>query len=202
MIQKTNKGFVLLYALLVASIVLVIGLTLSNIILKQLIISSVSREMNAAYYASNAGRECIRFMSAAQGAANSIVDSIDPPGSGAALLSGVQISCADPGNVTVETSPTYEWTNNLPPNPFANNNQLFYTYTDGNTLNNRKACADIDVGPFNQKNNTGENFDFGVVWSRGYNAECGTTGDFNRKVERKLCQEFVYGPDSPKCSTP
>lgn len=199
MIKKSNKGFVLLYALLVASIVLVIGLTLSNIILKQLIISSISREMNAAYYASNAGRECIRFMSAAQGAANSIVDSVDPS-IGAGLLSGVQISCSDVGNALIDASPTYEWTNDLPVVPFVDN-QLFYTYTDGNTPNNRKACAEIDVGPFNQKD-SGENFDFGVVWSRGYNAECGTEGNFNRKVERKLCQEFVYGPDSPKCSAP
>ena len=200
MIQKSDKGFVLLYALLVSSIVLVIGLTLSNIILKQLIISSISREMNAAYYASNAGRECIRFMSAAQGAANSIVGSIEPPGSGAALLSGVVISCGDLGNTIIDTSPSYEWTNDLPEDPFVSS-QLFYSYTDGNTPNNRKACADIDIGPFNE-NLAGENFDFGVVWSRGYNAECGTEGNFNRKVERKLCQEFVYGPTSPKCSAP
>ena len=192
MIQKSDKGFVLLYALLVSSIVLVIGLTLSNIILKQLIISSISREMNAAYYASNAGRECVRFMSAAQGAANDIA------GTGVALPLDVQISCGDLVGTIITDSPSYDWTNNLPPNPFANNNQLFYTYTDGTTLNNRKACAEIDVGDFNT--NAGGNFDFGVVWSRGYNAECGTEGNFNRKVERKLCQEFVYGPSSPKCS--
>src|SRR5690606_8461965 len=62
MIRSNNSGFVLLYALLVASIIAIGGALLSDIIVKQIILSSVGRDSQVAYYAANAGEECARFL--------------------------------------------------------------------------------------------------------------------------------------------
>jgi len=57
-ITNNSKGFVLLYAVLVAGVVSIGGVLLSNIIYKQLILSSIGRESQVSYYAANAGKEC------------------------------------------------------------------------------------------------------------------------------------------------
>src|SRR3989338_4082828 len=56
-----NTGFVLLYAVLVASIALSIGLSLYGITIKELIISSSSRDSQLAFYAADAGTECALY---------------------------------------------------------------------------------------------------------------------------------------------
>lgn len=56
-----KRGFVLLYAVLVASIALSIGLSLYAITLKELIISSSSRDSQFAFYAADAGAECALY---------------------------------------------------------------------------------------------------------------------------------------------
>lgn len=55
-----NKGFALLYAILLSGAVLVVGVILMNIITKQLIFSSLSRNSETSYYyVANSGRECL-----------------------------------------------------------------------------------------------------------------------------------------------
>jgi len=61
MIRSNNSGFVLLYALLVASIIAIGGALLSDIIVKQIILSGVGRDSQIAYYAASAGEECARY---------------------------------------------------------------------------------------------------------------------------------------------
>lgn len=59
--KKHNQGFVILYAVLVAGVISLGGVILANIITKQLILSSIGKESQFAYYAANAGDECARF---------------------------------------------------------------------------------------------------------------------------------------------
>ncbi len=59
--SKLNNGFVLLYAVLVSSIVLTVGLLLANILLKQLVIAGAARDAKIAYYAADAGRDCALY---------------------------------------------------------------------------------------------------------------------------------------------
>ncbi|MBI2046286.1 MAG: hypothetical protein HYT28_02610 [Parcubacteria group bacterium] len=59
--STNNNGFVLLYAVLVASIVLSIGIGLHAITLKELIISSSVRDSQLAFYAADAGTECALY---------------------------------------------------------------------------------------------------------------------------------------------
>src|SRR3989344_6520109 len=62
---KTNRnqqaGFVLLYAVLVSGIVLGVGLNLVNLLTKQIILSSIGRNSQFAYYAADAGKQCAYF---------------------------------------------------------------------------------------------------------------------------------------------
>lgn len=59
--KKQKKGFALLYAILLTGVITVLGLILSNIVTKQIILSSIVRESQLAYYASDSARDCARF---------------------------------------------------------------------------------------------------------------------------------------------
>ncbi len=59
-IQK-NKGFTLLFAMLVATLVVAIGATIISIALRQTILSGTSRESQYAFYAANTAMECARY---------------------------------------------------------------------------------------------------------------------------------------------
>ena len=50
-----------MYAVLVAGVVSMSGILLANIIVKQLVLSSIGRESQSAYYAANAGAECAEY---------------------------------------------------------------------------------------------------------------------------------------------
>lgn len=60
-LQKSGAGFTALYAVLVASLALAIGLAVANIALKESLLSSTARESQFAFYAANSGLECGRF---------------------------------------------------------------------------------------------------------------------------------------------
>ncbi len=58
---KTNSGFALLFAVLIASIVLALGAEIFNIALKEIILSSAARDSQFAFYASDTGAECALY---------------------------------------------------------------------------------------------------------------------------------------------
>ncbi|MEK7579408.1 MAG: LamG-like jellyroll fold domain-containing protein, partial [Patescibacteria group bacterium] len=55
---RTQRGFTLFYAVLVASLLLAIGIAIFNITFKELVLSSGSRESTNAFYAADSGIEC------------------------------------------------------------------------------------------------------------------------------------------------
>jgi hypothetical protein len=59
--SRKQAGFTLFVALIVSSLLLSIGLSLSNIILKQLIFSGSGRESQIAFYAADSGAECALY---------------------------------------------------------------------------------------------------------------------------------------------
>ncbi len=60
--QKNNQqGFAVLYAVLVAGVVSIGGLLLSNIIFKQLVLTNVGQNSQIAYYAADVGRYCAKY---------------------------------------------------------------------------------------------------------------------------------------------
>ena len=59
--NKEQSGFALLMALVVVSVVVSIGLTVLELSLKQIRLSTNSRDSETAFHASNAGLECARY---------------------------------------------------------------------------------------------------------------------------------------------
>lgn len=58
--KKTESGFALLMALVVVSVVVSVGLTVLELSLKQIRLSTNSRDSETAFHAANAGLECAR----------------------------------------------------------------------------------------------------------------------------------------------
>lgn len=56
-----GRGFVLLYAVMTSTIILAVGVSIISIALKQLSISTLSRESQYAFYAANTGAECALY---------------------------------------------------------------------------------------------------------------------------------------------
>jgi hypothetical protein len=61
---RREKGFALLVAVLISSVVLAVGLSMLNITLKQYIFSGIGRESEIAFYAADAGMECALYWDA------------------------------------------------------------------------------------------------------------------------------------------
>jgi hypothetical protein len=59
--RNKNKGFTVLFAVIVSALVLAIGISIANITLKQIIISSSGRESQIAFYAADSGAECVMY---------------------------------------------------------------------------------------------------------------------------------------------
>lgn len=59
--DTTHSGFALLMTLIVVSVVISVGLTLIDLTIKQLRLSTGSRDSEVAFHAANAGVECARY---------------------------------------------------------------------------------------------------------------------------------------------
>lgn len=104
-LAKPVRGFALLYAVLVSSIILVVTLTLNNIIYKQLILSSIGRQSQIAYFSADAARECIKY--------HDNQNIFDPPNSGTINCTGSPIPISwSPSNVMNPISIDYQYNDN------------------------------------------------------------------------------------------
>ncbi|HJL55715.1 MAG: hypothetical protein QGH85_00950 [Candidatus Pacebacteria bacterium] len=78
---KKKKGFALLYSVLIASVLLAIGLAIFNITIKELLLSSLGRDSQFAFYAADTGAECALYWDFVGGAfASSSPSSIECAG--------------------------------------------------------------------------------------------------------------------------
>ncbi len=59
--KKDKRGFVLLFAVLISSILLSIGLGMFSIAYKELLLSTTDRESQIAFYAADTGMECVLY---------------------------------------------------------------------------------------------------------------------------------------------
>ncbi len=60
-IQKNKKGFALLYTALVSSLLLSLAMSISVIVMKDIRLSSISRESQKAFYAADSAAECALY---------------------------------------------------------------------------------------------------------------------------------------------
>lgn len=89
---KSSRGFTLLLSVLIASLLLAIGLAIFNIILKEVLLSSIGRESQFAVYAADSGTECALYWDVVQ-RSFATSSASTPPASGV-LCNGVDIAAA------------------------------------------------------------------------------------------------------------
>ncbi|HXK35127.1 MAG TPA: hypothetical protein VJ103_01305 [Candidatus Paceibacterota bacterium] len=126
MLLKTNKkGFVVLYTVLIASIILAIAIGISSISFGEIVLSAEAREGNIAFFAADTGAECALYHDRVQGAFgqpnNPIIAS--------------SLSC---GGVLLISSFTVSSPYKLPLN---DNNQCAFITVDKNFIETTTACA-------------------------------------------------------------
>jgi len=59
--KDRRRGFAMLFAVLTASLLLTIGISIFNISLKELLISTAARESQVAFYSADSARECALY---------------------------------------------------------------------------------------------------------------------------------------------
>lgn len=88
---KTDKGFVILYAIVLSSIILAVTLGVLNISYNEIKFSTEAKTTNDAFFAADIGVECALYYNKISG-----VVFIDPPGSTVINCAGVQIAVNQP----------------------------------------------------------------------------------------------------------
>jgi hypothetical protein len=56
--MRSSSGFAMLFTVLIVSIILAIGISISNIAYKQTVLSSLAKDSQVAFYEADAGTEC------------------------------------------------------------------------------------------------------------------------------------------------
>lgn len=99
--NKNQSGFALLMALVVVSVVVSIGLTVLELSLKQIRLSTNSRESETAFHATNAGLECARYWRIASSVAIEAGSDFTPS------CFGENISAVSPTSVAVTSGTAF-----------------------------------------------------------------------------------------------
>lgn len=120
--HKYQKGFALFVAIGVASIILLVSIAMSNITLKQVLISQAGKESQKAYYAADNGIECVLFWEIANPIA---------PGESAFGPTGQEISC---GSQTFDVGGASESTFTATFSPFSTCAEVTVTKTGSQTI--------------------------------------------------------------------
>ena len=174
--KTDNSGFAVLYAVLVASVVAIGGLILSNIIFKQLVLSGVGQSSQISYYAADVGRACARYWES-QTNFGTVITDFDEAGN---PLSPQFVKPADPVEINClgTASPIVATSIPVPENPEAG--KWKFKVQD---INNN-SCAEVTVlNDINQFQST----------SIGYNnRDCSSS---SRLVLRRV-QDSVSRPGS------
>jgi hypothetical protein len=140
-IRRNNSGFTLFIALIVSSLLLAIGFSLSTIILKQLIFANSGKESQLAFYAADSGAECALYWDRKN------VDGLtDFNGAFTASSTFDDIFCGTGGPVTPQTAQVGSFVRFIDlPNQQATTT-FYVDYSDDDPLNpNHKACAKVTV---------------------------------------------------------
>jgi Tfp pilus assembly protein PilX len=92
--KNSQSGFALLLSIIVVGVVVSVGLTILDLSLKQVRLSTNSRESETAFHAANAGLECARYWRIEEETAMDDGDSISPDCFGVSIgnINGVGIA--------------------------------------------------------------------------------------------------------------
>lgn len=166
-----NKGYTLLFAVLVSSIVLSIGISILTISKKEVLLASSARDSMLAFYSADSGMECVRYWDV-----NGKVSS--------STNSGISMSCADTSDINLDHPNFMEYTPKV------------WTASSSLKLGNNGQCAVVTVTKtYALDSALGRQKIKTTIDSRGYNigwdpstSRCDTPSP--RRVERGL--RLVY----------
>ncbi|MSU45165.1 MAG: hypothetical protein EXS47_00840 [Candidatus Zambryskibacteria bacterium] len=170
--MQKNKGFTLLIAIVVTSMLLIVSFVVINIALKQLVLASANKESQYAFYAADGGTECAIYWDLI-----GIVSKFDPATSDLSITcSGQTISTnSQTSEINLETGsgavPTIPSTNSRIGGGGVNATSTFW-------LKFKKGCAIVQVGKVSG---------FTTIDSRGYNT-CDTSA--SRRFERGVVLSY------------
>lgn len=165
--KHTEKGFTLFIALIVSSLLLAIGFSLSTIILKQLVFANSGKESQLAFYAADSGSECALYWDRKGVDGLTVFD-----GAFATSTTDRDIFCGTGGPTTPKTGQVGSFSKEIASNETQATTTFYIDYSDPSNLNH-KACAKVvvykwvdDSGPIP--------LDKTEIDSRGYNVSLDT----------------------------
>lgn len=166
----SEKGFAMLFSVLVSSLVLSVGLSIFSLTLKELILSSSGRESQFAFYAADSGAECALYWDI-KGGLNIFATSTDgrSPSPSAPTCNGATINIV----ATVDPLLTYKTDDSNS----AGMTQFTYNIANPDSPAH-PYCANVSVAKVNVAGIISTTID-----SRGYNT-CDTSD--STRVERGL----------------
>lgn len=193
MTQK-NAGFTLFISLIVSSLLLAIGFSLSTIILKQLVFANSGKESQLAFYAADSGAECALYWDRKDIAGATLFD-----GSFSTSTTDKNIFCGT-GADSPSTAQVGSFSKELSTGDQSQATTTFYVDYSDKSDTNHKACAKVTVAKSLDATG-GANVEKTQIESRGYNVSMtGTPGpegnatcDFsatNRIVERAVRLDY------------
>ena len=158
---KNNKGYTLLFAVLVSSIVLSIGISILTISKKEFLLSASARDSTSAFYAADSGLECAAYHDGIGDHFSTTTPDV------------VGISCAG-------YSPTESWTQDVGPDDSG-------IFTFSMPLGTSGSCAVVSVEKYYDDDDIATT----RIISRGYNIGWDDVGKScsepsSRRVERAL----------------
>jgi Tfp pilus assembly protein PilX len=196
--KKINKqkGFVLLFSVLVSSLVLSVGISIISIALKQVVLSGSGRDSQFAFYTANTGAECALYWDLSGDITNKPVFATSNQG---VTFDVAEVKCLDSqlavdntdrnSTCTPNISSDTGWCIDTSANPSIIKTKFRISYDKaGNNVTDKPYCADVIVTK--EIVQSGPNAGLvgtTTVTSRGYNT-CDSANP--RRIERAL--EFSY----------
>lgn len=171
---KNNKGYTLLFAVIVASVILSVGISILNISKKEFLLAASARESVTAFYAADSGLECAIY--------NKDEIATSTPG-------GSTISCM---GQSVTDEPDF-------PNTFPGGNDgygvFYFNIKTANPNSSDKSCVVIKVEKFYEKDENNNYVPATTIESRGYNMGWTTSNNTcsvnsPKRVERAIRYSF------------
>lgn len=159
--KQNNKGFALLFSVLLASFLLTIGLSIFSIALKELAISTAARQSVRAFFAADSGRECAIYWDIKAGVVTS------------KNRGGEKIKCWDSEITMTSGNENGPWYSTIPSSITDDPSDNVFLTDDG------QANFNVEI----TKTETGNNIITTII-SRGYDS------DSDDRVERAIRQTY------------
>jgi hypothetical protein len=174
--NKKEKGFTLLFAVLVSTLVLAVGASIISMALRQVVLSGIGRDSQFAFYASNTGIECALYWDLNGGVVFATSSSSDDPDDVVCANNTAAVSIEQSTANSAESKFTIVFGDEIDGNSIGVGNNAQMQNTD------LPYCVDVFVTKYATTTNGQQRIATDIL-SRGYNV---CDEDNPRRIERGL----------------